>query len=126
MAEDKANLDALQANINARRQAENLLSLVDELVEGVRPLSMQRFWESVAAEAAARAGMLLVEDCPTTAKPMNDDEAMRFEASIVPMGKHLGEMVLDVPIGYWLAITENDFYRKLRRYLRSDRFARRQ
>lgn len=117
---------ALEANKNAREQAENLLALVDELVDGVRPLSMPRFWETVAALAAARVGMVLVEDGPSQPKAMNEHEAMEFEASLVPMGKYKDMPVHAVDIRYWLVITENDFYRKLRRYLRSERFARRQ
>lgn len=126
MQEQPQLMAALEANKNAREQAECLLKLVPELLEGIKPLSMPRFWEALAAAAAARAGMIVVEDGLSQPKAMNDQEAMEFESSLVPMGKYKDMQVHAVDVRYWLVITENDFYRKLRRYLRSERFARRQ
>lgn len=111
------------ANKAAREQAEALISLVPELLDGVAPISMQRFWETVARYAAAKVACVIVEDSPSVA-PMSEDEAMRYEATRVPFGQYQGILVRDVPAQYWLMITEHQFYLKLRRYMRSTRFAR--
>jgi hypothetical protein len=112
------------ANKTAREQAEALLNeLVPELLDGVAPISMQRFWETIARYAAAKIGCVIVEDTPSVA-PMSEDEAMRYEATRVPFGQYQGVLVREVPPQYWLIITESQFHVKLRRYMRSSRFER--
>jgi hypothetical protein len=58
--------------------------------------------------------------------PMNDQEAIRFEAECIEFGSHRGSEIGVVPCHYigWLA--ENEFAIQLRRYVKSVRFRQRQ
>jgi hypothetical protein len=121
------HLAAYQANMNARKCAENLLSMVPEILEFEEPISMARFWETVATAAAEQIGMVLCDDSPGGDKAMSEEAAMRFESTYVPPGKkYAGSLVLDVDPKFWLYITEDEFYQKVRRYVKSARFLRRQ
>lgn len=57
---------------------------------------------------------------------MSQAEAIRFERRLVPFGIYQGQRVGDVPISYWINITEHEFPRQLRRYLASRYFQSRQ
>jgi hypothetical protein len=107
----------LAATIAARQDAEALFSLAGE--------QPPRFWEVLA-------GLVNTKLPPKPAQvdrnpPMNDQEAIRFEAEPLPYGKHAGTLVGVVDVGYLLFLTEGDeFSKRLRRYVKSQRFQSRQ
>lgn len=121
------DLKKIRASIRAREAAEELLTLVpDVLQNGACEL---RFWEVLSSMAAARAGRVLIMDGPNPSMPfppMGDDEARDFEGETIPYGKHAGAEVGDVHPEYWIKVTESEFNKKLIRYMRSVRFHERQ
>lgn len=110
-------MNDLASNIKARQEAEAFVELVGE--------QPQRFWETLRDLAIGR-----LPPAPVTVDrnpPMDDQEAIRFEASPVPYGKHSGESVGVVPCDYLLFLTEGDmFSQRLKRYVKSKRFQERQ
>lgn len=110
-------MNAIAENIKARRGAEEMIDFI-----GQQP---QRFWECLIELATAKlpAKPAPVDPCP----PMSDFEAARFENTLVPYGKFDGKFVGDVDPSYLLFLTEGDEWsKKLRRYVKSERFQRRQ
>jgi len=81
-----------------------------------------RFWWVLAEAAAAKCDRIVIERQAATAEQMTESEIRAFERLQVPFGKHAGERVMDVPPGYWLAITEGNFNPQLSRYLRTKHF----
>jgi hypothetical protein len=112
-----AGEDAIAANIKARQDAEEFFAFC-----GVQP---QRFWEEMLWLIASK---LPTKPPPAERHPaLNEQEAIRFEAMPMPYGKHAGESVGEVPCDYLLFLTEGDeFSQRLRRYVKSKRFADRQ
>jgi hypothetical protein len=104
-------------NMQARKDAEEIIAFC-----GYRP---PRFWEILADMASAN---LPPKPQPAERWPaLNEQEAMRFEATPMPYGKHAGDAVGIVPCDYLLFLTEGDeFSQRLRRYVKSKRFADRQ
>ena len=103
-------------NIMARQRAEALVELAGD--------ECQRFWEEVAHMVAER---LPPKPAPVDPfGPMDEQEAIRFEAAKMQFGGSMGTPIGELECTYlgWLA--ENDFSIKLRRYVKSDRFKRRQ
>ena len=108
---------SVSQNIMARQEAESLIELAGDQPE--------RFWETLRNLAAAKLPPVPppIDRYP----PMDETEAIRFEASPVPYGKHSGEQVGMVPCDYLLFLTEGDmFSQRLRRYVKSKRFQERQ
>jgi hypothetical protein len=113
------NTTEVSANIKARQDAEEVFALAGEMAKS------PRFWEVLAS--------LVAEQLPPKPQPaerfpaLNEQEAMRFEATPMPYGKHAGDAVGIVPCDYLLFLTEGDeFSQRLRRYVKSKRFAERQ
>jgi hypothetical protein len=103
-------------NITARQDAEEIIAFI-----GDKP---QRFWELLAAHAA---GQMPTRPVDPRMEPMSETEAARFEKQTLQWGKHQGEEIGSVPVGYLLFLAEGDeFTRKLRRYTASKVFAQRQ
>jgi hypothetical protein len=109
-------MSTLEQNISARREAESLVDLAGE--------QSPRFWEVLAELAAAKLPPTPPPYDPFA--PMNEQEAIRFEATAMPFGNYVGNEIGTLDCGYigWLA--ENDFAIKLRRYVKSERFKVRQ
>ena len=110
-------MNDLATNIIARKDAEALLELA-----GDQP---QRFWEVIAERAASH---LPPKPQPVDRLPaMTDQEATTFEAEMMPYGKYAGNEVGVIEPSYILFLTEGDeFSKKLKRYVKSKRFADRQ
>lgn len=104
-------------NIRARQEAEAICELAGE--------QPARFWETLRDIAVSR---LPPVPAPAERYPaMTEDEAIRFEAMTLPYGKHSGCTVGEVECRYLLFLTEGDeFSQRLRRYVKSRRFAERQ
>lgn len=113
------NTTEVAANIKARQDAEEVFALAGAMAQS------PRFWEVLASLVAEQ---LPPKPQPTERFPaMNDQEATRFEAIPMPYGKHAGESVGEVPCDYLLFLTEGDeFSQRLKRYVKSKRFADRQ
>lgn len=105
----------LEQRIAARREAEEFVSLIDD----EKP---RRFWEVVLELANEKLGLQV-----SPLVPMTDAQASEFEQQEMKFGKFSGIAIGDVDCPYleWLADT-NSFSRELLRYVKSDRFARRQ
>lgn len=69
----------------------------------------------------------LAKPSPPGLLPMTEEEAIRFEETIVPRGEHGGRRVHRVPMGYWHWWVEHKdpFTEDLRRYVLSDRAKKR-
>lgn len=114
---------SVEENIKARGDAMQMIDLCGE--------QPSRFWEVLARMAADRCDKAIgvlpkaIVDGHSENK-MNATEAQEFERVTVPFGKYAGQCVGDVPMSYWLWVTESDWNRDLIRYLRSDTFQQRQ
>lgn len=107
----------IQENMRARQEAEAIVELAGE--------QPARFWETLRDLAVAK--LPPVAQPTDRHPPLTDEEAIRFEAMPLPYGKHKDETVGEVPCGYLLFLTEGDeFSQRLRRYVKSRRFAERQ
>jgi hypothetical protein len=118
---ERMNTTEISANIKAREDAQDFMVFVDEQA-GEQP---QRFWEVLAGLIASK---LPPHPQPDERFPaMNEREASVFEETPMPYGKHAGDAVGAVPCDYLLFLTEGDeFSKRLRRYVKSKRFADRQ
>lgn len=85
----------------------------------------QRFWE-VLIEMAIKK--LPPKPAPVEGDPpMTDQEAIHFEAKVLPYGKYHGQSVGECRESYLLFLVEGDEFSKgLRRYVKSRRFYERQ
>jgi hypothetical protein len=108
--------NTIQTNIAARHEAETLLELVGE--------QPPRFWEVLAELATSKLPPKPAPIDPFA--PMDDQEAIRFEAKEMPYGSYAGTAIGEVSCQYIGFIAENDFAIKLRRYVKSRRFLDRQ
>jgi hypothetical protein len=105
------------ANIHDREYAQEIFDLCGE--------QRERFWECLKAlcESKLPAPPPVVERLPA----MTESEATHFESERMPYGNHYGTAVGEVPCDYLLFLTEGDgFSKKIRRYVKSKRFAERQ
>lgn len=110
-------MNDLALNIAARQRAEAVIELCEAE-------TCNRFWEELTLLASKR---LPPKPAPVDPfAPMDEQEAIRFEAVSMPYGVYVGNSIGLLDVGYigWLA--ENDFAIKLRRYVKSERFKRRQ
>ena len=116
MTTSMTTAEILAANIAARREAEEILELIGE-----KPV---RFWRALAFQVKAK---LPPEPEPEQPELMSEEQALRFERTRVPYGKYQDCDVDMVPTEYlcWL-IDGNEFTNNLRRYLKTERFKRRQ
>lgn len=113
--------EVIERNIQARNAARDFIAEADAFAKGTKE---DRFWEHVAIEAAARAGLVVVEDVPGI-KIMPDARAAEFEKQLMTGGKFKGVMIKDVDLAYLQAIVDDKFKHDLERYLRSPYFRRR-
>lgn len=111
---------ALQANIDARKDAEESISFIENCYD-----TPQRFWEIIAEHAAKK---LPAKPAPVDPLPaMTEGEAIAFESREVPYGKWAGYEVGQVDCEYLIFLTEGDeFSKRIRRYVKSKRFQDRQ
>jgi len=110
------------------------VSLISELMDLVisevatrefEPDELDVFWRcfSNAAAKQVRKRVKAVIPITSVAPPMDELEAQEFEKEIIPVGKHKGKRVLDVPLDYLTHLADDsEFIRDLRRYVRSGRF----
>ncbi len=114
------DLAKINDNIRYRIYVQDLLQLVE-----IEHLQNPIFWLQLHRAAEEKVRHLLPQP-PPVPKPhaMTDQEARDFEQTTVPFGEHKGRQVSEIPLDYWLFLTENEFSRQLFRYVRSDRFQR--
>ncbi len=108
----------LADNIAARNRAEHIIDLIGD--------ETPRFWQELARLAGEQLPKVEQPAEVDPLAPMDETEAIKFERQPLDFGKHAGQEIGVVPCGYigWLA--ENDFAIRLRRYVKSARFERRQ
>lgn len=104
------------ANINARIEAQGVIDLCGE--------QSQRFWEVLAELVESKLPAKPVQW--SVLSPMEEREAICFEAQLMPYGQAEGTLIGTVDCDYLAWLIDNHFCRELRRYLKSDRFKRRQ
>lgn len=121
MTTDRDN-EEIKARILARKAAEDLLTFVPDMIREHRP-DPAKFWMALANIVAHQVGMRLVEE---TQKEMGIEEALRFESETMNYGHYKDKRIGDIPCSYFLFLTEGEFAKKLRRYVRSQRFMDRQ
>jgi len=109
-------MSTVEQNITARQEAEAIMNLCGE--------QPPRFWEVLAGLVATKLPLAPTKFDPFA--PMDEQEAIRFEATIISFGAFQGQQIGVVEARYigWLA--ENEFAINLRRYVKSERFQRRQ
>ena len=83
------------------------------------------FWDTVRAEIDVLVPRSEPNQLPSV-RAMTDQQARDFEAERMPFGKHDNKVIGDVPPEYLLWLDENSFNARLRQYLASERFQRRQ
>jgi hypothetical protein len=105
----------LAENVADAKYARELLSLADR--------DTPAFWDAVKREAERHLPAAPVSH---DRDAMNDQEAAKFEQERFPYGAYRHDLIADVPPNYLLFVTENDFGTRLRRYMRSRAFERRQ
>ena len=110
----------LALNKAAREEAQSMLELL-AIAANSPGLSAARFWQVLGEAIIEKTGPSIIP--PTMSGEMTKAEAREFSETIVPWGKYKGEKVRDVPTAYWLAMTESEFYLKLRRFVRTPLFA---
>lgn len=97
--------------------------IVDDLIPGLLDgCDPDHFWKILAETCAERIGMCVTK--PLTGQVMTDAEAIKFEKTEMPFGKHRGEPIGSIDPEYLAAVVESDFNQQLRRYFRSARFRR--
>lgn len=106
----------LATNIAARKEAESFIELCGE--------QPQRFWECVIDIAESKLPKKPVTY--SALSPMEEKEAIRFEADPMPFGSYIGSEIGVVPCHYLAWLVDSEFNRSLRRYLKSERFKKRQ
>lgn len=105
------------ANIKCRQDAETVAELA-----GNQP---QRFWEVLKGICDGK--LPKPTPAPERWPPLSQAEALRFEATPMPYGKYQGQPVGEIPTDYLLFLTEGDeFSQRLKRYVKSPRFAARE
>jgi hypothetical protein len=109
-------MSSITENIAARQRAEQVVDMIGD--------ESPRFWEELARLAGEKLPAKPAGYDPLA--PMDEQEAIRFEASEMPYGVHIGQQIGMIEARYigWLA--ENEFTTKLRRYVKSARFQQRQ
>ena len=113
----------LEENVKAGIASREVIDVAREAVTFDLPRSAhRRFWENIAREACQQSGFTLVKEIDSVV--MTEEESLEFERTVVSFGEFRGHRVADVPISYWLAITESSFNVDLRRWMRSPRFRR--
>lgn len=120
------DLAKLRRRIFIRTIAKELLTFIPDLLSenNIKPEEEDTFWEVLAEEACYE-----VAKVPLSQKRhpvMNYEESVSFENEVVPYGSYKGLKVRDVPISYWIRLTEGNFSKKLFKYVRSQRFLERQ
>lgn len=106
----------------ARKHAAEIIDVAEAVVtDPGSGADGETFWRALAEEAAARVGLVLIEDGPT-ARPMTDQEAKRFELEPIPYGRYKGHDVGDVARAddsYLDLLINSQFQRELRRFMAS-------
>lgn len=118
------------ANIHADKIARDAVTYAElELQSDVPGVSedycqaiLDRCWERLAEIAAAKVGKKVVA-CDDI--KMNKANALNFEKLSIPFGRYAGVAIRDIPIGYFVSITESSFNEQLKQYMRSDHFQQR-
>lgn len=115
---------SIAENVEARKAAEEAISLVSELGAelGLDVSAKVRYWDEIQRLIEEIRGAREASGIHTPLDTMTDEEARRFERSKMKFGKHSGEQIGEVPIGYLLWVHEEfTFERDLARYLKSER-----
>lgn len=107
----------LELNIKARKEAEDLLVLLDGQSE--------RFW--LALRDLINKRFPKAESSSKIEKPMSEEEVKKFEKGVMPYGAHAGFSFGEIPTEYLVFIAEgNDLTKEIRRYVKTKRFKQRQ
>ena len=123
VAEDKRNM-SIEANIKARKAAEELWELVVEECFGIEDVAIQVYWKRFLELLRVE---LWSQETVARDPPMTDDEAKRFGSTQMPFGKWELCPIDDVPMEYFVWMEEQpDFRRQLNAWLRNPRIQQRQ
>lgn len=92
------------------------------LADGLDADAAIRFWELLYVRFAEKAGKA-EDQQQRKAFRMSDAESKAFDSVTVPWGQFKGKRVADVPLDYWIHVTEapDAFKEEVKRYLRSGR-----
>lgn len=108
---------SIETNVLASQEFEDIERYIDYLSKDIRIEVQRKLQEKYTVKW---------KDCEPVG-PMNDQEAREFENTGMRIaGMHWGKSIHEVPHSYliWLTESNQDFLAELRRYLKSDRFAR--
>lgn len=109
---------SLEKNVAARKAAEEAFAKLKGGLNG--KLSHEHFWRVMTELCAASCGMALVVEGHSDV--MEYDEAVAFEKSYVPRGRHAGKQVRDISTKEITRAVYDPFSVRLRRYAASARF----
>lgn len=108
-------------NIAARKAGEEIRDLAADMS---LDHPQEQFWGPIV-EGIPKQFLPAIPSSRVT--PMSEEEAIRFERTIVTFGNYANKTVSDAPLSYLFRINEpDDFHRNLSRYLLSDRVRRKQ
>ena len=118
--------NSIRSRVKGRQLAVEMFCLVQDDANVLGPIGKLGFLESVVEIAKAAIAALNPPEGPVidgdTDKAMNDAQAKKFGGQEINFGVHAGKRIDEVPIGYLLMLVdENEFKKKLRRYLASPR-----
>ena len=117
---------SIEDNIAARKAADEAFELMSLAIseQSLSPEAAAKAWRSIGdrIDAVTQTEREPVE----SPNVMSDQEAKRFERSIVSFGKHKGKAIKDVPLDYLLWVDGDEFRGDLRRYLKREDVQREQ
>jgi hypothetical protein len=110
---------SLESNVKAAKEAEEVFALIGE----GQP---DRFFSRLAELCNGKVLKPLQKNYATGKGPMNESEAIKFEAEVMEWGQFKGREIgrIDPEYLVWL-IEGNTFIDKLKRYVNSHRFKQR-
>ena len=108
-------------NVRSSQVAGECFELISEYIveQGLEPAAIAKAWRKVGDMVDAVTNTDRTPPEPPVSMVMSDDEAKRFEGQTMKFGKHVGDLIADVPLSYlaWLD-DQNSFQVLVRRYLR--------
>lgn len=117
MVDFKKVSESIKANIEARKKAAEMKTLLDEEISEFSDSQKSRFWDDLFELVTGKFDR---EGIESSRDAMSYDEAMKFAHTEMIMGKHKGKRILDIPPDYfeWMA-SQPDYRKVLNRYLKS-------
>lgn len=112
--------EQIAANIKARKDAEEVIALIES-----QPVNV-RFWEELKRLVESRLPNPITCPMRGPTPQMNQLRAIAFEKQAIHFGQYAGIEIGCIDCDYleWLA-EGDDFTKRLREYVKSDRYKRR-